>query len=118
MNPAMAKLNNDMLGLTFVASSGEKTFVEVPLGTTLMQAAVNSKISNIIAECGGNCACATCHVYVDERYVSHLPKMEEMENGMLEGVAAPRQPNSRLACQIPLVRELSGMIVRLPVRQM
>ena len=79
---------------------------------TVMRAAVTRDIPEIVAECGGQAACATCHVYVDRH--SGLPARNEMEEDMLEMTAEPRRDTSRLACQIVMTAELDGLEVRLP----
>jgi 2Fe-2S ferredoxin len=91
--------------------------VEVGIGTTVMTAAVANGIEGIEAECGGTCSCATCHVYVDERFVDALPAPAADELEMLDFVAAERRPNSRLSCQIVVDSSLDGLVVRLPERQ-
>ena len=68
----------------------------------------------IVAECGGSCMCATCHIYVEEEFVDLLPEMEEEEDEMLEGATAERKPNSRLGCQVRATKKLDGLIVRIP----
>ena len=108
---------NRLLRLTFIKPDGSECSVDVQPGTTVLQAALNNDIGQLIAECGGNCTCATCHIYVEPPYISRLPKMKKTEDEMLEGVAAPRMINSRLACQVILSHELSGMLVRLPDTQ-
>jgi 2Fe-2S ferredoxin len=82
-----------------------------------MQVATGNGIDGIVAECGGNAICATCHVYVDESWLARLPAMSEDEDELLSGVAAERHRNSRLSCQIKVKAELDGLIVRLPDRQ-
>ena len=86
-------------------------------GQSLMQAAVAANVEAIAADCGGMLTCATCHVYVREPFASRLPPPSEDELGMLEFVAAPRQPNSRLSCQIELTPALEGLTVDLPDTQ-
>lgn len=75
-----------------------------------MEAAVDNEVVGIVAECGGACACATCHAYVSEPWLERLPPPEEMESAMLDAVAE-RRPNSRLTCQIELTRDLDGLEV-------
>lgn len=106
-----------MAKIVYVEPSGAERVVDVPDGWTLMQAATANGVEGIEAECGGSCACATCHCYVDERAVGVLPPPSETELAMLENVATERQSNSRLACQIKVHRGLNGMIVRLPDAQ-
>ncbi len=104
-----------MPAITFVQPDGTATPVEAVEGESLMQAAINACIDGIVAECGGNCMCATCHVYVD---AAGLPAMAEGEDALLDGAAAERRPNSRLACQIPVTPALEGITVDLPDRQL
>ncbi len=82
-----------------------------------MQAAVDNGISGIVAECGGACACATCHVYIDPPDLGRMPAASLIEREMLDGVAAERRPESRLSCQIRLTDALDGLVVRVPERQ-
>ncbi|GAA4499416.1 2Fe-2S iron-sulfur cluster-binding protein [Gluconacetobacter tumulicola] len=91
--------------------------VEVSIPTTVMQAAIYGDVRGIEAECGGACACATCHVYVDPAFVTRIPPAQQDELEMLEGVAADRLPNSRLACQIHVTEALDGLTVSIPDRQ-
>ena len=81
-----------------------------------MQGAVNNSIEGIVAECGGNCSCATCHCYVDEAWIEKLPQMEGTEKELLACVNEPKS-NSRLSCQICINDELDGLIVNLPESQ-
>ena len=82
-----------------------------------MLAATSHGIDGILAECGGNAMCATCHVYVDESWLGRLPAMGSEEDALLDGAAAERRPTSRLSCQIKLTPELDGLVLRLPDRQ-
>jgi 2Fe-2S ferredoxin len=91
--------------------------VEVAPGATLMLAAVRQGVEGIEADCGGTCSCATCHVYVDERFIDLLPPPDAQESEMLDFVAAERKPNSRLSCQIKVDPQLEGLLVRLPDKQ-
>ncbi|MEA2819958.1 MAG: ferredoxin, 2Fe-2S, partial [Bradyrhizobium sp.] len=86
-------------------------------GDSVMQVATGNGIDGIVAECGGNAMCATCHVYVAEDWLARLAAMSEEENELLDGVATERQANSRLSCQIKVRPELDGLVVRLPDRQ-
>jgi 2Fe-2S ferredoxin len=103
--------------ITFESSDNSRREVQAPNGTTLMEIAVKSGIEGIEAECGGTCSCATCHVYVDERFVGALPPPASDEIEMLDFVADERKPNSRLSCQIVVDPALEGMVVRLPEKQ-
>ena len=89
----------------------------MPVGESVMEGAVRNGIDGIVAECGGSCLCATCHVYVEERYLSLLPPIGEEQEAMLDSTACERLPNSRLSCQIPVTPQLDGLIVRMPEHQ-
>jgi 2Fe-2S ferredoxin len=102
--------------ITFVDSLGESRTVEAEIGSTVMEAAIRNAIPEITAECGGGCACATCHVYVDEPFLSLAGKASDQEEDMLD-FAYKVQPNSRLSCQIVVTQELDGLTVRTPERQ-
>jgi ferredoxin, 2Fe-2S len=79
-----------------------------------MQVAIANHIEGIVAECGGNCACGTCHVYVAEADLRLLPPPSEVEHAMLDATAAERKDTSRLSCQIRLTSELDSIVVELP----
>jgi len=100
--------------LTFVHPDGSRQQVEADDGGSVMQAAAAEGIEEILAECGGNCMCATCHVYVEEAQLATLPDLSPDEDALLEGTAAPRRPNSRLSCQLPVQ---DGLVLHLPDRQ-
>lgn len=102
--------------VTFIAADGTRTDVEAANGLTLMQAAVNNGIPGIVAECGGACSCATCHVHVAKEWYDRLPAPEGMEKEMIEFVMEP-QPTSRLSCQIKLNDTLDGLVVHTPKSQ-
>jgi ferredoxin, 2Fe-2S len=102
--------------VTFFAFTGSVHTVEVPVGTTLMRAATDNRVPGIDGDCGGNCACATCHVYIDPNWSNRVGARGAAEDDMLNIVAEPRD-NSRLACQITLTDALSGLIVSLPEAQ-
>jgi len=102
--------------ITFTQPDGSRLQIEAPAGISLMEAARQSGITGIIALCGGACACATCHVYVDPAWMPQLPPREEMEDGMLESAWEPR-PNSRLSCQIEVTAQLEGLEVTVPSHQ-
>ncbi len=99
--------------VTFVEADGERHDVEAESGMNLMQAAVSHGIPGVLAECGGACACATCHVFVDPAWQPALTAPSAMERDILEGAINPDR-NSRLACQIELTPALDGLLVRLP----
>ena len=96
--------------VTFVTPEGATKIVEAPAGDTLMEAAFDNGIDGVVAECGGACACATCHVYVDEQWLPRMPAMDDMEDAMLDA-ALDRRPSSRLSCQIELVDDFDGLVV-------
>jgi 2Fe-2S ferredoxin len=94
--------------VVFQDGDGRRIEVQAPIGNTAMEAAVDNGVSGILAECGGACACATCHGYVADEWLGRLKPMEEMEDAMLDS-ARDRRANSRLLCQIELVPELDGL---------
>lgn len=101
----------------YIQPDGIETAIDARAGTSVMQAAVTNGVPGIVAECGGAAACATCHVYVDDRWIDRLPPAEADENDMLDCTASERRPTSRLSCQIELSAELDGLIVHAPERQ-
>lgn len=92
---------------------GEAFAVDVPPGVTLMEGSVQHNLPGIVAECGGSCSCATCHVYVDEGFVERLGEPAPEESELLEYLDGGR-PNSRLACQIVVTDELDGIVLEVP----
>ena len=102
--------------ITFVDASGATHIVEVESGISVMESAVNNGVPGIDGDCGGSCACATCHVYVDEDWREETGAASGMEEDMLD-FAVDVQDNSRLSCQITLTDEMDGMTVRVPERQ-
>lgn len=105
-----------MARVIFVQPDGVRREIEAPAGITLMEAARQNNVVGIVAQCGGACACATCHVYVDEAWLAKLPPPEDMEAGMLE-TAWEARGNSRLSCQIQIKPALDGLLVRVPAEQ-
>jgi ferredoxin, 2Fe-2S len=105
-----------MLKITLIAFNGTSHTVEVPIGTTLMRAATDHGVPGIDGDCGGNCACATCHVYVDPAWSERTGERTSTEKEMLNCVAELRD-TSRLACQITLDDSLNGLVVSLPEAQ-
>ena len=107
-----------MPSVTYIEFSGAAHAVEVPVGTSLMRGAVDKNVPGIDADCGGECASATCHVYVDAAWLDKtgLPDPGSQEATMLS-FAAVAQPNSRLACQIRMREELAGLVLRMPEGQ-
>ncbi len=92
----------------FHGLDGLRHEVEVPVGNTVMEAAIDNDIDGIVAECGGACACATCHSFVVEDWQGKLPAMEDMEDAMLDS-AMDRDDRSRLTCQLAMTEELDGL---------
>jgi len=102
-----------MTKVTFIESNGTEHVVDADNGASLMEAAVKNTVPGIDADCGGACACATCHVYVDPAWAEKTGKAEDMESSMLDFAHEPNE-TSRLSCQITVADELEGLIVRLP----
>jgi ferredoxin, 2Fe-2S len=101
----------------FVDPAGETHDVSVAPGWTLMEAAVQKGVPGIVAECGGSCACATCHVTIAEEWLAKLPPPEDMEQEMLTCTATPATAHSRLSCQVKVTGDLDGMVVRIAESQ-
>lgn len=106
-----------MPAVTYVSADGERDEVELPTGTTVKDGALENGVEGIVAECGGNAMCATCHVYVDETWIEKLPARSDVEDELLDSTACERTETSRLSCQIRLTDELDGLVVRLPEEQ-
>src|SRR4026208_1489203 len=102
--------------ITFTDSSGNARTVEAENGSTVMETAIRNDIAGIEAECGGACACATCHVYVDEAWRDKTGKPSEMEEDMLDFAFDVRE-GSRLSCQIKVADTIDGLVVRVPAKQ-
>lgn len=100
--------------VTYVTPDGKQHVVEVPVGVSVMQGAVNHLIEGILAECGGACACATCHVHVDPEWAALLTPMNPIENEMLDCAEKERTLDSRLSCQVVISPDLDGLVVRVP----
>jgi 2Fe-2S ferredoxin len=96
--------------VTYITTDGERHEVTLENGYSVMEGAINNNIEGIVAECGGACACATCHSYIDEAWLERLPAMDDMEDSMLDA-AYDRRQNSRLTCQIEMNDALDGLIV-------
>jgi len=105
-----------MTKITYIDHAGASRQVEAENGATVMETALRNSVPGIEAECGGACACATCHVYVDEAWFAKLPKKEQMEEDMLD-FAFDVRPNSRLSCQIKVTAALEGLTVTTPEKQ-
>ena len=102
--------------IKYIEHNGKEHEVEVPLGWSVMEGAVKNLIPGIDADCGGACACATCHVYIDPAWAAKLEPREDMEEGMLENAWEPRA-NSRLSCQIHITADMDGLQVTVPLQQ-
>jgi 2Fe-2S ferredoxin len=104
--------------VTYIEYDGTEHQVEVPVGLSVMRGAVTNAVPGIDADCGGECACATCHVYVEPAWLDRIgpPEPGSQEASMLS-FAAEAAPNSRLACQIAMREELDGLVVRMPEGQ-
>ena len=100
----------------FTEPGGGRREINAPVGITLMEAARQHGVEGVVAQCGGACACATCHVYIDPAWLSRLEPREDMEAGMLESAWEPRA-NSRLSCQIHITADLDGLAVTVPRQQ-
>jgi len=105
-----------MAKITYIEFDGTEHIVDVAKGLTVMEGAVKNMISGIDADCGGACACATCHVYVDPDWIGKTGDVSEMETSMLDFAEEVKQ-NSRLSCQIQVSDDLDGLIVRIPEAQ-
>lgn len=105
-----------MAKITFIEHNGTEHTVEAEPGMTVMEAAVKNSIPGIAAECGGACACATCHVYVQKPWREVVGSPEEMEEDMLDFAFDVRE-ESRLSCQIKVTEDLDGLVVRVPEKQ-
>jgi len=102
--------------VTYISSEEKKTTIEVTNGLTVMEGAVQNDIQGIDADCGGGMACATCHVYVEDSWLSKLPKAEDAEQDMIDMAYKPNK-NSRLSCQIVVSDEIDGLTVTTPEKQ-
>ena len=102
--------------ITYIEHNGTAHTVEVDLGLSVMEGAVNNGVPGIDADCGGACACATCHVYVDPAWEAKTGEKNESEAAMIS-FANGVEPNSRLSCQITVTAELDGLVVRMPAGQ-
>ena len=105
-----------MTKITFKDNLGASKTIEVENGLTVMEGAIQNDIQGIDADCGGSMACATCHVYVEEKWLNKLPKAEEAEVDMIDMAYEPKK-NSRLSCQLIVSDELDGLVVTTPAKQ-
>ena len=106
-----------MARITYIEYNGTEHVVEVPNGLTVMEGARDNNIPGIEAECGGACACSTCHVYVDDAWIARLPEKEIMEEDMLDFAWKPDPVKSRLTCQLRVSDEFDGLVVQMPEKQ-
>jgi 2Fe-2S ferredoxin len=103
--------------ITYVEHGGSEHVVEVSTGLTVMEGARDNNIPGIDADCGGACACSTCHVYVHPDWVEKLPAREPMEEDMLDFAYEPDSVRSRLTCQLKVTDALDGLVVQMPEKQ-
>ncbi|WP_283179144.1 2Fe-2S iron-sulfur cluster-binding protein [Gemmobacter sp. 24YEA27] len=106
-----------MLNITFIQPDGSRREIEAMPHESAMEAAMRHDVGGIVAECGGSCMCATCHVYVDAAFLGIAGAAGDMEQGMLEMAAAELRPESRLACQLIMAPEMDGLILHVAERQ-
>jgi|TARA_B100000214_G_scaffold278452_1_gene208154 2Fe-2S ferredoxin len=102
--------------ITYIDSSGNQKTIDVAIGLSVMEGAIQNNIPGIDADCGGGMACATCHVYVKEEWFNKLPKAEDGEQDMIDMAFEPKK-NSRLSCQLIVSDELDGLVVTTPSKQ-
>ena len=106
-----------MVKITYIEHGGKEHQVDVGVGLTVMEGARDNNIPGIDADCGGACACSTCHVYVHPDWTGKLPKKDSMEEDMLDFAFEPDPERSRLTCQVKVTPELEGLIVQMPEKQ-
>ncbi len=102
--------------ITYKDFQGNSKTIEVENGLTVMEGAIQNNIPGIDADCGGSMACATCHVYVEEKWLNKIQKAEEAEEDMIDMAFEPKK-NSRLSCQLIVSDELDGLVVNIPKKQ-
>ncbi len=106
-----------MAKITYIEHNGTRHEVDVATGLTVMEGARDNNIPGIEADCGGACACSTCHVYVDPAWIDKLPPMDAMEEDMLDFAYEPDPERSRLTCQLKVSDDLDGLVVQMPEKQ-
>jgi len=106
-----------MAKITYIEHNGKQHVVDVKPGLTVMEGARDNGVPGIEADCGGACACSTCHVYVDPAWVERIPAKDDMEEDMLDFAWQPDPATSRLTCQIKVTDAMDGLVVRMPERQ-
>jgi 2Fe-2S ferredoxin len=104
--------------IRYLLADGSERSVEIDPGMSVMAGAIQNNVPGIEAECGGSMDCATCHVYVDAAHIEALPVPTDQELELLDGVAAQREPTSRLSCQIIVTPEIDGLVIRIPEKQL
>ena len=105
-----------MTKITYTDQQGNSKTIDVENGLSVMEGAIQNNIPGIDADCGGSMACATCHVYVEEKWLNKIPKAEEAEIDMIDMAYEPKK-NSRLSCQLIVSDELDGLIITTPAKQ-
>lgn len=100
--------------VVFISADGTQTVVDAPVGDSVMMAATQNGVDGIIAECGGNCSCATCHVWVRDEFLPLVGEPGDMEEDLLDLGVSERRAGSRLSCQITLGEDLDGLAVEIP----
>ena len=103
--------------ITFIDQKGLSKTIEIENGLTVMEGARDNNIPGIEADCGGACACSTCHVYVDKDWINKLPAIDDIERDMLDFAYSPDPKTSRLTCQLEVTDDFDGLIVRMPEKQ-
>jgi len=116
ITPLLKEKFCSMAKITYIDAAGQARSVEAEVGATVMETALRNSIPGIEAECGGACACATCHVYVSDEWIEATGKASQMEEDMLD-FAFEVRPNSRLSCQIKVTEKLDGLTVTTPAKQ-
>lgn len=106
-----------MVSITFIQHNNESMTIDAEEGQSLMENAIAMGVKGIDADCGGGCACGTCHVFIEENYIDKLGALDELEDAMLS-MRPDRQTNSRLSCQIQVTEQLDGLVVNVPEYQM
>jgi len=109
--------SREMPRVTYIQTDGSSEALDLAVGKSLMLAAQSNGVAGILGECGGQAMCATCHVYVDERFLERLPAISDDEDAMLDEAASERKPTSRLSCQIEVTDELDGLELHVPAEQ-
>ena len=102
--------------ITYQDNEGNSKIIEVDNGLSVMEGAIQNDVPGIDADCGGSMACATCHVYVEEKWLDKIPKPEEGEIDMIDMAYEPKK-NSRLSCQLIISEDLDGLVVTTPAKQ-